>query len=186
MSDPYLGQVEIFSFPFAPKGWAQCNGQMMLKSQNAALYQLLGDRYGSNATQFALPDLRGRVAVGWGHGNGLSNYDLGQTGGEENHTLASGELGPHSHSLMVDTSQPATNNTNVPSTSVVLGNTVGTESGVANLFNLYLYHYASNPPSGTLDPHAIGPTGGGGKHTNIMPYLTLNFCICIVATPPQL
>lgn len=184
MSEPFLGQVEVFSFNFPPKGWTTCSGQLLLINQYQALFALLGTTYGGNGqTNFGLPDLRGRVPVGWGQGNGLSNYNLGQKGGEEAHTLILSEMAQHNHSLMADTSVPATNNTNVPSTSVVLGNTVGKQTGVANPFALTLY--TSGAPAGTLDPHSIGMTGGNQAHPNIMPYLALNFCISLIGTFPS-
>ena len=184
MSEPSLGQVEVFSFNFPPKGWTTCSGQLLSIQQNSALFALLGTTYGGNGqTNFGLPDLRGRVPVGWGQGPGLSPYNLGQLGGEENHTLILNEMAQHNHPFNADTSSPATNNTNVPSTSVVLGNTIGTVSGSANAFNLYLY--ASGSPGGTLDPHSIGFTGGNQPHPNIMPYLALNFCISLTGIFPS-
>jgi microcystin-dependent protein len=184
MSEPFVGQVEVFSFNFPPKGWATCSGQLLPINQNQALFSLLGTTYGGNGqTNFGLPDLRGRVPVGWGQGNGLSNYDLGQKGGEEAHTLITQEMAQHNHSLMADTSVPARNNTNVPSTSVVLGNTVGTLSGSANPFALTIY--TSGSPGGTLEQHTIGFNGGNQGHPNIMPYLALNFCIALVGIFPS-
>ena len=184
MSEPFLGEIKVISFNFPPKGWAFCNGQLLPINQNQALFALLGTTYGGNGTTtFGLPDLRGRVPVGWGQGNGLSNYNLGEKGGEEGHTLILNEMGPHNHSLNGDTASPATNNTNMPSTSVVLGNTIGTVSGSANAFNLYLY--ASGTPAGTLDAHSIGNTGGNLPHPNIMPYLALNFCIALQGIFPS-
>lgn len=184
MSEPFLGQVEVFSFNFPPKGWTTCSGQLLSIQQNAALFALLGTMYGGDGrVNFGLPDLRGRVPVGWGQGHGLSPYDLGQKGGEEAHTLITQEMAAHNHSFNVDTNNPASNNTNVPSTSVVLGNTVGKLSGSANPFNLYLY--TSGAPAGTLDPHSIGLSGGGQAHNNIMPYLALNFCISLIGIFPS-
>jgi microcystin-dependent protein len=184
MAEPFLGQVEVFSFNFAPKNWTFCAGQLLPINQNQALFALLGTTYGGNGqTNFGLPELRGRVPIGWGQGQGLSNYVLGEKGGEEAHTLNVNEMASHNHSLNVDTTVPATSNTDVPSTSVVLGNTVGKQTGVANPFALTLY--TSGAPGGTLDPHSIGFTGGGQGHNNIMPYLTLNFCIALVGVFPS-
>ncbi|MBV8751456.1 MAG: phage tail protein [Hyphomicrobiales bacterium] len=183
MSEPFLGQVEVFSFNFAPKGWTMCQGQLLSIQQNTALFALLGTTYGGNGTtNFGLPDLRSRVPVGWGQGPGLSNYDLGQKGGEEAHTLIVNEMASHNHSFMADTSAPATNNTEKASPSVVLGNTTGKQSGVANPFALTLY--TSGAPGGTLDPNSIGFTGGNQGHPNIMPYLALNFCISLIGIFP--
>jgi microcystin-dependent protein len=186
MSEPFLGQVEVFSFNFPPKGWTTCSGQLLSVQQNTALFALLGTTYGGNGqTNFGLPDLRGRVPIGWGQGTGLSNYVLGEKGGEEGHTLITNEMASHNHSLNVDTTVPATSNTDVPSTSVVLGNTTGKQTGVANPFALTLYGTTSGAPNSTLDPHSIGFTGGGQAHNNIMPYLALNFCIALVGIFPS-
>lgn len=188
MSEAFLGQIELFAFNFAPKGWAVCAGQSLLQSQNGALFKLLGTTYGGDATHFRLPDLRGRVAIGAGQGQGLSNYTLGATGGEVNHTLTPDELGRHQHQVFVNTQSAAVNNTDTPSNSTYLGNTVGKQSGSVQPFNLYLYGTAgSNPLGGTLDPHAVGFKGDGQAHPNMMPYLPLNFCIALVgaAAAPQ-
>ena len=184
MATAYVAEIRIFGFNFAPVGWAMCNGQTLPISQNTALFSLLGTTYGGDGIRtFGLPELRGRVPIGWGQGNGLSNYDLGQKGGEEGHTLITQEMGQHNHNLMADTSVPASNNTNVPSTSVVLGNTVGKQAGSANPFALTLY--TSGAPGGTLDVHTIGMNGGGQAHPNIMPYLALNICIALIGIFPS-
>jgi microcystin-dependent protein len=183
MSEPYLGQVEIFAFNFAPKSWAFCAGQLMSITQSSALFSLLGTTYGGNGVQnFGLPDLRGRVAVGAGQGPGLSNYILGQVGGEEGHKLLQGEMAAHNHTLNVDATTGASNNTGIPSISVVLGQTVGVPAQ-GNPFALYLYN--SGAPAGTLDPNAIGHSGGDQPHPNQMPYLTLNFCIALAGIFPS-
>jgi microcystin-dependent protein len=184
MSEPFLGQVEIFAFNFPPKGWMTCSGQLLPINQNQALFSLLGTTYGGNGqTTFGLPDLRGRVAIGWGQGQGLSNYDLGQVTGEEAHTLIINEMAAHNHLLNVNATTAATSNTDVPSTSAVLGQTAGKQSGVANPFALNLY--ASGAPGGTLDPHSIGLAGGSQPHSNLMPYLTLSFCIAVTGIFPS-
>ena len=183
MAEPFLGQVEVFSFNFAPKGWAFCAGQLMPINQNQALFSLLGTTYGGNGqTTFGLPDLRGRVSIGWGQGNGLSNYDLGQKGGEEAHTLNQNEMASHNHNWMVNSTNPATANTGAPSTSVVMGQTTGVPAQGA-LFQVLLY--TSGSPGTPLDTHSIGLSGGSQAHNNIMPYLTLNFCIALVGIFPS-
>jgi microcystin-dependent protein len=186
MTTPFLGQVEIFAFDFPPRGWTTCSGQLLPISQYRALFALLGTTYGGDgSTTFGLPDLRGRIPIGSGQGRGLSNYNRGQKGGEETHALSINEMQQHDHSFYVDATTPATSNTDVPSTSVVLGRTIGKQSGVANPFDLFLYA----PPGATvtatpLDPHTIGFTGGQG-HPNLMPYLALNFCISLQGTSPS-
>ena len=105
MSSPFLAEIRTFSFNFAPKGWAMCNGQLLAINQNAALFSLLGTTYGGNGvTNFALPDLRSRTPIHWGQGPGLANVVLGQVGGEESHTLTLTELPAHNHSFTASTS----------------------------------------------------------------------------------
>ena len=102
MAQPFLGEIEAFAFNFAPRGWALCAGQVLPINQNTALFSLLGTTYGGNGTTtFQLPDLRGRVANAFGQGQGLGNYSLGQTGGQESHTLILNEMssGGHSHAI---------------------------------------------------------------------------------------
>src|SRR5919109_3928213 len=100
MSDPYVAEIRIFPFNFAPRGWAFCNGQLLPISQNTALFSLLGTTYGGNGqTTFALPDLRGRVPISSSQGPGLSNYDLGEIGGFESVTLTTNQLPAHTHGL---------------------------------------------------------------------------------------
>ena len=111
MAQPYLSEIQIFGFDFAPKNWAQCNGQILPIAQNQALFSLLGTAYGGNGTTtFALPDLRGRVPVHMGQGAGLSPFNMGQVGGSETHTLTVQQLPAHSHQVKASAavvSQPA-------------------------------------------------------------------------------
>ena len=103
MAQPFLSQIEAFPFNFAPKGWAFCAGQLMPINQNQALFALLGTTFGGDGrTTFALPDLRGRLANGFGQGAGLANYTLGQRAGEEAHTLTTAETPTHSHLVNAD------------------------------------------------------------------------------------
>ena len=131
MAQPFLGEIEAFAFNFAPKGWALCAGQLLPINQNQALFSLLGTTYGGNGTTtFALPDLRGRIANAFGQGQGLGNYSLGQTGGEESHTLTLSEMaaGGHTHSISA-TVNGKTGGTNVPSNAVGLGSGYASETG---------------------------------------------------------
>ncbi|MCU6794336.1 tail fiber protein [Paenibacillus sp. WQ 127069] len=155
MSDPFLAEIRLFPYARAPRGWALCNGQTLSISTNSALYSLLGTTYGGNGTTtFALPDLRGRVPVHVG-----TNLTLGQQGGEAGHTLNINEMPTHSH-LAQGSSDP--------STSVSPQNQVW---GMQN--NLYGPATALTPMNGT----AIANTGGSQPHSNMQPYLALNYCI---------
>lgn len=165
MSNPFLGSIILFGGNFAPRGWAFCNGQLLAISQNTALFSLLGTTYGGNGqTTFALPDLRSRVPVHQGQGPGLSQYDLGQVGGVEAVTLIATEMPPHAHS------QPATNaeqTTNRPNAALPA------RGGV----------YASESDGSAL--HATSTVGGGQPHTNVQPYLTLNYIIALEGIYPS-
>ena len=170
MADPFLAEIRVFPFYYAPTGWAFCNGQIMPLSQNTALFSLLGTVYGGDGkSTFALPNLQGSVPMHPGQGPGLSLYDLGQVGGSEYVTLLQSEIPAHTHSLM--TAADDQYESNVPT-----GNAL-TRS------NLNVY---SNTLTVTqMAPQSLAPAGGGLPHNNMMPYLTLNFCIALqgVFTP---
>jgi microcystin-dependent protein len=156
MAEPFLAEIRIFSFNFAPKGWAMCNGQIMPINLNQALFSLLGTTYGGDGrTTFALPNLQGRVPV---HvGNGIL---LGQSSGEAAHTLAISEMPAHTH-VPAGSSTPA--NLGVPT-----GNLWATGNA------------AYNPTANTsMNPTCILPVGGSQPHENKSPYLTLTFCIAL-------
>jgi microcystin-dependent protein len=163
MGTPYLSEIKLVSFGFAPRGWAFCNGQLLPINQNQALFALLGTTYGGNGTtNFALPNLQGRVPIHWGKG-----YNLGQTGGEQNHTLTINELPTHTHT------PSGTNNT--PDKPTPVGNTW------ANAPGKDAYATAANA---SMNPTAIGNAGGGQPHANMQPYLTLNFIIALTGIFP--
>jgi microcystin-dependent protein len=179
MSEAYLGQVEIFAFPFAPKYWMACNGTLLGINQNAALFSLLGTMYGGNGvTTFALPDLRGRAPISFGSG-----YTQGQAAGEETHQLAIAELPQHNHMVQVDSQTPTASNKNVPDPTEILGITGGAASdGSALQINLY----AAGSPSVQFDGRTIQTAGSSVPHENRMPTLVLNFCICVSGLfPPR-
>jgi microcystin-dependent protein len=167
MAEPFLGQIQAFGFNFAPTGWALCNGQLLSIAQNTALFSLLGTTYGGDGvTTFALPDLQGRVAVHRGQGAGLSPYVIGQAGGSENVTLIQTQMPAHTHaaagsSNAADQASPAGGIWAAPLDSQGAAGTGYTKA-------------ASNT---TLAPTAIGAAGGSQPHTNIQPYLCVNFCI---------
>lgn len=183
MSEPYIGQVELFGFNFAPKGWALCAGQILPISTNQALFALLGTTYGGDGrTNFALPDLRGRVAVGQGNASGLPPATLGQAGGEETHTLTANETPAHNHALLTSPNANIAENTYTPAKNVTLTKTTGQDAGGNPLtFNIYA---PDSSPSQVLAPDAV-TTAGGQPHSNMMPYLGLNFCIALVGVFPS-
>jgi microcystin-dependent protein len=164
MAEPFLGEVRIFSFSFAPQGWAQCNGQLIPINQNQALFALLGTTFGGNGTtNFALPEIRGRVP---NHaGNGLV---LGQRGGEETHTLIVGEMATHTHLAKASANSP----TVTPPT----GNFWATNTGFSP------YGSTADTP---MSSQAVGNTGGSQPHENRSPYLTLNMCIALQGIFPS-
>ncbi len=179
MAEPFLGEIEAFSFGFAPKGWAMCAGQILPINQNQALFALLGTTYGGDGiSNFALPDLRGRIANAFGQGPGLGNYNLGQTGGEEAHSLTLTEMqsGGHSHTVTAK-NNGTTGGTNAPSDAVTLGSGYASEAGLP-VVNIYS-SAAPTVPMGSLRP------AGGQPHENRMPFLGLNYCIALQGIFPS-
>jgi microcystin-dependent protein len=179
MSEPFLGQIIMVGFNFAPRGWAFCNGQILSIAQNTALFSLLGTTYGGNGqTTFALPDLRGRVPIQQGQGPGLSPYSLGQVGGTESTTLNSTNVPPHSHTLNV--AGTAKGNSALPNNNWFA---IGFDpNNNANLNN-----YSTAGPTG---PTAMNPgtiTGGGSSQpfNNLQPYLCISFCIALEGIFPS-
>jgi microcystin-dependent protein len=170
MADPFVAEIRIFGFNFAPKGWAFCDGQLLPISQNTALFSLLGTTYGGDGkSTFALPDLQGRAPMQPGQGPALSNYDLGQTGGVENVTLLASEIPAHSHSAQADT---VTADQNIPSSTQVLSRSLGGRA----------YGPASNLTAMAAESLAVA--GASVAHNNMQPYLTLNFCIAMQGVYP--
>jgi microcystin-dependent protein len=176
MTTQYLGQIEAFAFNFAPKGWAQCNGQLLSIQQNAALFALLGTYYGGNGvTTFQLPDLRGRVAVSQGTSTSGSNYVIGEVLGTENVSLIYTNMPAHTHAMNIVNSGTA-------SGSSVPGNTVQLASGVEpGVGATPLYAPSSNPQVALEN---LGLAGGSLPHPNVMPYLTINYCISLTGIFP--
>src|SRR5580658_5672139 len=181
MTTPFIGEIEIFGFNFAPRGWLMCAGQLLPINQYQALFSLLGTAYGGNGTNtFALPDMRSRLAMGQGNGQGLTPRIMGENGGEENHTLLLTETPSHSHQLNVISNPNTASNTQTPSSTVRLSQTtakVGTTTPALNL-------YAAGTPNQAMASASIG-TIGGQPHPNIQPYLALNYCIAMSGIFPS-
>ena len=158
-----------------------CQGQLLSITQNNALFALLGTTYGGNGTtNFPLPDLQGRVAMGQGNGLGLTPRVIGEIDGEENHTILITETPMHTHPLNTAPNASTANNIDTPSAAMVLANATGTGSNV-------IHPYALTPPAPTVPmaPTAIASTSGGQAHANMMPYLGLRFCIAMSGIFPS-
>jgi microcystin-dependent protein len=184
MSQPFLGQVELFAFDYPPKNWAVCDGSLLLISQNQALFSLLGTTYGGDGLEnFRLPDLRGRVAMGAGAGGGLTPRNLGDTAGEETVTLTVSQSVPnHAHALRGVYLPDAKSNTFLPDSSVVLARSVAND---ATGKDLGLQIYAQDPTPGNIMADASISTTGGQPHANMMPYVTVNVCIALAGEYPS-
>jgi microcystin-dependent protein len=172
MADPFIAEIRIFPFGFAPKGWALCDGQIMPISQNTSLFSLLGTTYGGDGkSTFALPDLQGSAPMHPGQGPGLSLHDLGEVGGSETVTLLQSEVPLHSHGWQASNAD-ATDQTPA-------GELMAVGAGGITMY--------AQPASLTpLSSNAVAPVGGGQPHNNMQPYLTLNFCIALQGVfPPR-
>ena len=172
MADPFVAEIRIYPFNFAPRGWAFCNGQLLPISQNTALFSLLGTTYGGDGrSNFALPNLQGCAAMQPRQGPGLSPRDLGETGGSETVTLIQSEIPVHSHAL--------TASNEIGEDRKAVGEAMARSTGGA------LYGPVPASPV-ALAAEAVAPVGGNQPHNNLMPYLTLNFCIALQGVfPPR-
>jgi microcystin-dependent protein len=165
MAEPFLSEIRIMSFVFAPKGWALCNGQLLPINQNQGLFSLLGTTFGGDGrVNFALPDLRGRVPIHVGSG-----HTLGEKGGEQAHTLSISELPTHTHVANGSSDKAA----NVPSATTVFGKSApqAAYGGASNLV--------------AMNAAMVKNTGGSQAHLNMEPFLTLSFCIALQGIFPS-
>lgn len=173
MSEPFLSEIRIFSFNFAPKGWAMCNGQLLPINQNQALFSLLGTTYGGNGqTTFALPDLRGRSQIHNGNG-----FTLGQAGGQEAHTITMSEMPAHFHALANPNNNNAVTGGNANAT---LPNPVGNfwaNSGKAG--------FTTAGANAQMGAGTVSNVGGSQPHQNMSPFLVLTFCIALIGIFPS-
>ncbi len=170
--DPFVAEIRMFPFNFAPKGWAWCDGQLLPLSQNTALFSLLGTTYGGNGkSNFALPDLQGRAPMHPGQGPGLSLHDLGETGGSETVTLLESEIPAHSHALQATIGLSDSNS--------AAGNNLA-RSSRGRAYNTQTNGFV------TMNPQSLAPAGGDQPHNNMMPYLTVYFNIALQGVfPPR-
>jgi microcystin-dependent protein len=173
VSDQFVAEIRIFPFNFPPTGWAFCDGQLLPISQNTALFSLLGTTYGGDGkSTFALPDLQGNVPLHHGQGPGLSLRDLGETGGAESITLLTSEMPLHSHGIRVS---PDPGEIATPQSGVALAASQGAQSYQTTAANLV-----------AMAPQVLPPAGGSLPHNNMMPHLTLSFCIALQGVfPPR-
>lgn len=172
MADPFVAEIRIFPFNFAPRGWAWCDGQLLPLSQNTALFSLLGTTYGGNgSSNFALPNLQGRAPMHPGQGPGLSLHDLGETGGSETVTLLESEIPAHNHNIGVS---PDIADLHRPTAARVPARS---QPGFAYTEQL--------APLTTMAPESLAAAGGDQPHNNMQPYLTFYFCIALQGTFPQ-
>lgn len=178
-----IGEIKAFGFGFNPKYWMPCNGQLLQISANTALFSILGTQYGGDGrVTFALPNLQGKVAVGAGQGIGLSNYNVGETGGEQQVTLTINEMPAHNHAVNggTATSTAIMQEVKVPNGSTVISN-IASQIGPKPGFG-----YVQVDPNTNLNPASIQNSGGNLPHDNTAPILALNYCICVQGTfPPR-
>jgi len=172
MAEPFIGQIIMAGFNFAPRGYATCDGQLLSIAQNTALFSLLGTTFGGDGrVTFGLPDLRGRVGIHQGQGPGLTNRTMGEVSGQETVTLINSEMPMHNHLV-------ATNNASGPQ-RVPNGHFLAGESQNKTSF------YSLTSDGSSLNPQSIGLAGGNQPHQNMQPYLVINFCIAMEGIFPS-
>lgn len=181
MPDPYLAQIAAFGFDFVPENWARCDGKLLPIAGYQALFSLLQTTYGGDGTvNFALPDLSGRVPLGWGQGTGSNTYLLGEKGGKETVSLNQSNVPAHSHNLIATTN---------PGSTKTAKDALLAKSMSGGKIAAYVGDYLSTAaPNAQLSMYALSMWGDGdyrATHNNMQPYLSLNFCICIKGQYPS-
>lgn len=169
MSEPYVGEIKMFAGGFAPRGWALCDGQLLSVSQNDALFSLLGTIYGGDGrTTFGLPELRGRVPIHWGTGPGLTPRRLGEKAGLENVTLTVNQIPSHTHAMAASTEAARTRSAEGLVPAEASGDVYSTDLSAVN-----------------MSTQMVTNTGGGQSHTNLMPFLCVNFIVALFGVYPS-
>jgi microcystin-dependent protein len=179
MADPFVAEIRLFPYDFAPTGWALCQGQLLPINQNTALFSLVGTYYGGNGTSnFALPDLRGRVPIHQGSGPGLSPVQIGEVSGDETVTLLQNEMPPHNHPMPA-LAHAATATVPAPGQMPAEGHGLGRGAYAVRT-------YAPSGAATTLVPASVTQAGNTLPHNNLQPYLTMNWCIALQGVfPPR-
>jgi microcystin-dependent protein len=168
MANPFLAEIRIFALNFAPRGWALCNGQLLSISANSALFALIGTYYGGNGTSnFGLPNLQGAVPMHQGNGPGLTPRVVGETGGSDTVTLLTTEMPQHTHAVQADADN---NNATASSASGAV---------FVNASPLLTFSNSASPQTATMSSAMVTVAGESQPHNNLMPYLTMTFCIAL-------
>ena len=171
--DDLMGSIDFWALDWAPRNWALCNGQILNINQNQALFSLFGTTYGGNGqTTFALPDLRSRVPIGFGTGTGLPTYNLGQVGGEISHTLNLNEIPMHNHMVSCNGTASGRDLSNTP-----VGKIPAKSSSSSNNYSLV--------QGGQMAADMLGNTGANQGHENMMPYIVINYIVCLYGIYPS-
>jgi microcystin-dependent protein len=189
MADPFIGQIALFAFNFAPRGWALCEGQLLPLSQNVALFSILGTIYGGDGkSTFALPDLRGSAALAAGQGPGLSEYFPGGSGGAPTVALDGAEMPAHAHGFAASTDQASAQSPDgnlLARATRLLASAEEAQAPGPTQVQANFYSPNANDARTALSSNAIGAAGGNQPHNNMQPYLALNFCIALQGVMPQ-
>lgn len=175
--DPFIGEIRLLPFNFAPRDWALCNGQLLAIQSNTALFSIIGTTYGGNGTSnFQLPNLQGRVVAGVGQGPGLRQWDWGEMYGDASVSLNIPSMPAHNHSI---TAMNNSGTAATPTTDAYLAKDVRGGGGAVN------YMQSGGAPNTTMAAQVIGVVGGSQPHENRQPFLALNYCIALVGVYPQ-